>query len=56
MFRRVLGANPSRDYWSATLSTGQSAGGILADVELEEGPRPEVFHGEWPSVLGGQFT
>jgi hypothetical protein len=48
--------NPSRDYWSATLSTRQSAGGILADVGLDEGPRPEVFHGEWPSVLGRQFT
>jgi hypothetical protein len=38
------------------VSTGQSAGGVLADVGLEEGPRLEVFHGEWPSVFGGQFT
>jgi hypothetical protein len=53
MFRRVLGANPSRDYWSAILSTGQSVGGVLADVRLEEGPCPEVFHGKWPSVHGG---
>jgi hypothetical protein len=56
MFRGVLRVNPSRDYWSATLSTGQFAGGVLADVGLEEGPCPELFHGEWPSVLGGKFT
>jgi hypothetical protein len=56
MFRRLLGANPLRDYWSAILSTGQSAEGVLADVKLEEGPRLEVFHGQWLSILSGQFT
>jgi hypothetical protein len=56
MLRGVLGTNPSRDYWSATLSIRQSVGRVLADVGLEEGPCPELFHGEWPNVLGGQFT
>jgi hypothetical protein len=26
------------------------------NLGLEEEPRPELFYGEWPSVLGGQYT
>jgi hypothetical protein len=51
LFRGILGANPWKDYWSTTLSTGQSAGGVLADLGLEEGPRPELFHEDGPAYL-----